>query len=66
MAGEGSSSRWRVVTLGGTVEVWATSESQARRWGKWKAAHMGTAFRSQAEEMTAVRDCDVLEVERIS
>lgn len=66
MADKGSSSLWRVMTLCGPVEVWAQSESQARSRGKWKAAHMGMAFRNRAEEMTAVRECDVLEVREIS
>ena len=64
--GEGQvSHKWKVATMLGVVTVWAGSEAQARSRGKWKAVHMGHTFRSRAEEMAAVRDCDVMEVKQL-
>lgn len=64
--GEGQvNHKWRVVTMLGVVTVWADSEAQARSRGKWKAVHAGYTFRNRAEELAAVRDCDVLEVKQL-
>ena len=57
--------KWRVTTNLGALTVWADTEAQARSRAKWKAAHERFTFISRAEELTAVRDCDVLEVKRI-
>lgn len=59
------SRKWQVATSDGVVAVWAESEKQARSRAKWKAAHAERLFRSRAEEMTAVRDCEVYKVEEI-
>ena len=64
--GEGqTNNKWRVVTMIGTVTVWADSEAQTRSRGKWKAVHAEYTFRNRAEELAAVRDCDVLEVKQL-
>lgn len=65
MHGSETVKKWRVVTMIGTVTVWADSEAQARSRGKWKAVHAGFTFRNRAEELSAVRDCDVLEVKQL-
>ena len=65
MVGNESVKKWRVVTIIGAVTVWADSEAQARSRGKWKAVHAGYTFRNRAEELAAVRDCDVLEVKQL-
>ena len=57
--------KWLVVTMLGVVTVWADSEAQARSRGKWKAVHTEYIFRNWAEELSAVRDCDVLEVKQL-
>jgi len=57
--------KWRVTTNLGTLTVWADTEAQARSRAKWKAAHERFNFTCRAAELTAVRDCDVLEVKRI-
>lgn len=57
--------KWRVVTDAGTVTTWADSEAQARSRGRWKAVHEALYFRNWAEEMIAVRDCEVLEVKQL-
>ena len=59
-------SQWRVVTDCGTVTVVAKSEAQAASRGKWKAVHAEYTFQGRAEEMAAVRDCEVYRVERVS
>lgn len=51
--------RWQVATMVGVVVVWASSEAQARSRGKWKAVHQACVFRNRADEMAAVRDCEV-------
>jgi len=58
--------RWRASTMLGGVTVWAKSKRQARNRAKWKAVHAKYSFRSRAEEMAAVRDCEVLEVKELS
>ena len=65
MHGSETVKKWRVVTIIGTVTVWADSEGQARSRGKWKAVHTEYTFRNRAEELLAVRDCDVLEVKQL-
>ena len=57
--------KWRIATMLGVVEVWANSEAQARSRGKWKAVHIAYSFRNRAEELTAVRDCDVVDVKQL-
>lgn len=59
------SRKWQVATSDGVVAVWAESEKQARSRAKWKAAHASRIFRNRAEEMLAVRDCEVYKVEEI-
>ena len=53
---------WRAVTSEGTVTVWAKSQAQAVSRAKWKAVHAAYSFRSRAEEMAAVRDCEIYEL----
>ena len=55
---------WRVDTNLGTETVYAKSINQAKNRAKWKAAHARYTFRNKAEEMTAVRECEVLKVTR--
>ena len=38
--------------------------NQAKNRAKWRAAHARYTFRNKAEEMTAVRECEVLKVTR--
>ena len=57
--------KWRVTTNLGTITVWADTEAQAKSWGKWKATHERFSFATRADELTAIRDCDVLEVKQI-
>lgn len=54
--------KWRAATSEGTVTVWAESEKQARSRAKWKAAHEARVFRNRAEEMIAVRDCEIYKI----
>lgn len=55
---------WWVVTNLGTVKVYANSVDQAKNRAKWKAAHARFVFRNKAEELTAVRECEVMSVTR--
>ena len=57
--------QWRVATMLGVVEVWANSEAQARSRGKWKAVHVAYKFYNRAEELIAVRDCEVVSVKQL-
>ena len=59
------SSHWIAATSFGQVTVWAESEAQARSRAKWKAAHAALIFRNRAEEMSAVRECEVFAVRKI-
>ena len=60
-----SSRKWQVATSDGVVSVWAESEKQARSRAKWKAAHEARMFRNRAEEMIAVRDCEVYRITEV-
>lgn len=60
-----SSHKWLVVTDLETVTVWGDSVAQARNRAKWKAAHTKFLFRNRAEELTAVRECKVLEIKQL-
>lgn len=57
--------KWRVVTPYGVVTVFATSEAHAASRGKWKAVHVEFNFPNKAQEMIAVRECEVFEVRRV-
>lgn len=57
--------KWMVVTDLETVTVWGNSVAQARNRAKWKAAHTKFLFRNRAEELTAVRECKVLEIKQL-
>jgi len=57
--------KWQVITNLGTVEVFASSEAQARSRAKWKAAHRRFIFRTRAEALCAVRDVEIMSVRRV-
>lgn len=57
--------QWQATTSDGVVTVWADSEKQARSRAKWKAAHEARMFRNRAEEMIAVRDCEVYRITEV-
>lgn len=60
-----SNRKWQATTSDGVVSVWAESEKQARSRAKWKAAHEARNFRNRAEEMIAVRDCEVYRITEV-
>lgn len=57
--------RYQLETSAGVVTVWADTEAQAKNRGKWKAVHKAFTFRNRAEELTAVRECEVFALKRI-
>ena len=57
--------KWQVATMLGVVTVWASSEAQARSRGKWKAVHRACFFRRRADELAAVRECEVTGVKQL-
>lgn len=57
--------QWKVVTPYGVVTVFAKSAAQAASRGKWKAVHNEFNFPSRAQEMLAVRECEVFEVTKV-
>ena len=57
--------KWQAITNLGTVEVFASSEAQARSRAKWKAAHLRFCFRTRAEQLCAVRDVEIVSVRRV-
>lgn len=56
--------QWKVVTPYGVVTVFAKSRAQAISRGKWKAVHTEYTFQNRAQEMEAVRECEVFEVRK--
>lgn len=60
-----SNRQWQATTSDGVVSVWAESEKQARSRAKWKAAHEARNFRNRAEEMIAVRECEVYKITEV-